>query len=388
MNTVRHTIALCGIVSAGLLAPVPATVAAENAPPPVPQPEAETKPKLISTLQEVAFLGIETVQTDAATRQRLKLDEGTGLRVRLIATHSPANQKLQSGDVLIRLDEQILCNHDQLRALIRAQKPGNTVTLKLYRDGVIQELKIQLASVAIGTGGGYIIPSPDSMRLLPEVRVRIDGQDIPLRDLFNEQIGERIARLRGGVITIDPEAFKDIPDEARAKLREMQKNIQEQFEGIQRYFDDLQDGVGDKLLLEKRWNDLKGSINGITPDLWRHDDGKSSKIEISAPGKSLTISENETLTFTRKKNDGAVTLWMNDRDGTACLTTRDGCRCIRIQNTAGTVIFDGPVDTPEQRAAMPEAAVKKLEFLEQLSGTVVPVKKDTVAKDNKKGESQ
>lgn len=286
-------------VPSAIESPKPCESAESKALPPAPQPKAGAK--------GLTFLGVETVPVDAVTRQRLRLDEGTGLRVRFIAPQSPAHEHLQPGDVLVRFDDQILCNHEQLRALVRSKKPNDTVTFRIYRDGGAMELTLYLGVVAPQVCAG---PNSCAPSLLPEVRLRLDGRDVPLHDLLRE----RIARLHGGVITIDPDALMDIPKDAHEKFREMH-------EDIQRHLD---------------------NVHGKFREKWRREEATST-----------------------------ATTRVVDHDGSACLTIRDGARHLLFEDSAGKVIFDGPVDTPSQRAALPETVKKKLETIEQLSGNAV-----------------
>ncbi|MDR2429771.1 MAG: PDZ domain-containing protein [Puniceicoccales bacterium] len=278
----------------------------EQEPPPAPPPAARERK---TEAKGIAFLGVETVPVDAPTRQRLRLAEGTGLRVRLIAPQSPAHGPLQPGDVLVRFNDQILCNHEQLRALVRSTNPDDTVTLRIYRDG--GELELVLCLGVVAPGPVCASPNACAPSLLPEVRLRLHGRDVPLNDLLRE----RIARLHGGVITIDPDAFIDFPKDVREKLREMHEDVQRHI----------------------------GGLHGKIKRKWQHDEAATS----------------------------TATTRVVDHDGSACLTTKDGARHLRFEDSEGKVVFDGPVDTPEQCAALPEIVRKKLETIEQLSGDAV-----------------
>ena len=55
---------------------------------------------------------------------------------------------------------------------------------------------------------------------------------------------------------------------------------------------------------------------------------------------------------------------MKDTDGEIEVTMRDGQRSLTAKNAAGETVFTGPIDTPEQRAAVPEPFRKKLNAIE------------------------
>jgi hypothetical protein len=52
------------------------------------------------------------------------------------------------------------------------------------------------------------------------------------------------------------------------------------------------------------------------------------------------------------------------------LSVRDGHKHLTAVDRDGNVVFNGPVDTDEQRQAMPEGLRTKLERLESKPGTV------------------
>ena len=71
------------------------------------------------------------------------------------------------------------------------------------------------------------------------------------------------------------------------------------------------------------------------------------------------------------KPDGVVTyntanakLLMKDDTGEIELTTHDGKRSLVARNAQGETVFDGSIDTEEQRKALPEDVRKKIELIE------------------------
>src|SRR6202012_2802348 len=69
--------------------------------------------------------------------------------------------------------------------------------------------------------------------------------------------------------------------------------------------------------------------------------------------------------------DGSVTynianarLFLKDDTGEGEMTSHDGKRSLVARNAQGETIFDGPIDTEEQRKALPEDVRKKLEIIE------------------------
>lgn len=85
---------------------------------------------------KVAFLGVSTSALPTAMSHQLGFPEGIYLSVDQVSAESPAEQAgLQLYDVMLRLDDQILVNSGQLKALVRMKKVGDTISLHLVRKG-------------------------------------------------------------------------------------------------------------------------------------------------------------------------------------------------------------------------------------------------------------
>ena len=96
---------------------------------------------------------------DAATG----LPAGTGLTITGVSNGSPAEKAgLKGGDVLAKLDDQILVNPSQFTTLIRNKKAGETIKLALMRNGEAKDLEVTLATreaeepSGFGYGGGGV----------------------------------------------------------------------------------------------------------------------------------------------------------------------------------------------------------------------------------------
>lgn len=111
------------------IAGVPALPSAP-APPPVP----------------TTWLGVATDEAPEEVRAHLPfLAPGTGVLVRSVVPDSPASKAgLQRHDILAKLDDQLLVNPSQLRALVSGRKEHDTVKLTLVRNGKEQVLEVKL----------------------------------------------------------------------------------------------------------------------------------------------------------------------------------------------------------------------------------------------------
>jgi hypothetical protein len=87
---------------------------------------------------------VTTAPVDEALGTQLKLPAGVGLLVEHVDEDSPAAKVLKKNDVLHKLGDQLLVNHQQLQALLRTHKPGDTITLTVIRDGESKEVEVTL----------------------------------------------------------------------------------------------------------------------------------------------------------------------------------------------------------------------------------------------------
>lgn len=94
--------------------------------------------------EKIAYLGVATTPVDPMLARHLRLRPGIGLLVQMVDEESAAAGKVETEDILTELDGQILVNPEQLSTLVRLQKRGQEVALKLRRAGVEQTVKVTL----------------------------------------------------------------------------------------------------------------------------------------------------------------------------------------------------------------------------------------------------
>ncbi len=100
----------------------------------------------VAPAREVAYLGVATEPVASLLGRHLKLGEGVGLEVVHVDENSEAAGKIEVGDILHKLDDQILVNPAQLAVLVRRMKPGQNVRIELMRDGKAQAVEARLGS--------------------------------------------------------------------------------------------------------------------------------------------------------------------------------------------------------------------------------------------------
>jgi len=174
------------------------------------------------------YLGIAVDRSGAGfVDPGLGLPEGVGLHVRHVEAGSAAEAAgLRAGDVLHKLDDQVLVNAEQLVVLVRMHSPGEAVTLHVLRDGEAKRLEAQL-----GAAPDIPLP-PDAPRpaidLNPLMRDRA-GAERDIEEAVEQAVRElnlRVQELDGGgarlrlVVPGDPDVRERV-DDARARHRQL-----------------------------------------------------------------------------------------------------------------------------------------------------------------------
>lgn len=101
----------------------------------------------------VAYLGVLTREVPPEVRAQFSLPTGFGLMVDEVMADSPAQASgLKAYDVLLKFDDQRLVNMEQLMALVRARRKGDTASLTIITGGKETQVQVTLAErVAPGT---------------------------------------------------------------------------------------------------------------------------------------------------------------------------------------------------------------------------------------------
>ena len=247
--------------------------------------------------KKVTFLGVSASTLPQKMSEQMDLPAGAHLSVDQVSPNSPAEQAgLRLYDVLLQLDDQILVNSSQLKALVRMKKPGDLITLKLLRKGEPKTLDVTLSETDIP-----IIPRRNS---------RSFGD---LDDFFSTSRPRDFESLLPG---LDP---------------------------------DLQD------LLKRHMS----TIPSISP----FESPKDTPIDPENPLHGSQNQDIQTFSFSSQENF----IVMSDEKGKLEFSQKDGKKYLKFQNSKGEVLYDGPVDSQEQRKNLPEFLRKKLQKIDPLN---------------------
>lgn len=87
-----------------------------------------------SPVKKVTFLGVSASTLSERMSKQLNLPVSIHLSVDQVSSESPADLAgLKLYDVLLKMDDQILVNSAQLKALVRMKNPGDQVNLEILR---------------------------------------------------------------------------------------------------------------------------------------------------------------------------------------------------------------------------------------------------------------
>jgi hypothetical protein len=191
-----HKIPLHMLLLAGLVGPL--------------QAEDKKEPSAkVAVAEGIAYAGLNVgPRLEAAIAS---MPAGVGIQVGFVDPKGPSFGRIEEGDVLSRLDDQVLFNADQFRALVRTRKPGDKVKVTLVRAGEPQVVELTLGarpeeksrpSARAGRGAGEL---PGGLTVVP-------GGVIP------PEILKQLQDMQAGVIP-PPAARSQIPsvDELRAR---------------------------------------------------------------------------------------------------------------------------------------------------------------------------
>jgi len=318
-------------------------------PPGWPAPPIPTKP--------TPYIGVITTPPPAVLSAQLGLAEGFGLVVSDVLPDSPAAKAgVQRYDVLTKFNDQQLVDSGQFSTLVRALKKGTEASITLLRKAQEQTLKVTVDERPLPERrpfpgpGGY--PGPDYRRM--QMQGDSENSGAPVQD-FARRLQEQSNRIQ------------EATNRQQEKLKAYDKRMQEYQERMKVW---QKDPTGEppehpgappvpdipSFQLPKNLPKLPSQTAPapISPeDILREvRPGGAAQIHLLQPDGSVTY------------NMANAKLFLKDDAGEVEMTMNNGKRTLTARNAQGETIFDGPIDTEEQRKALPEDVRKKLETIE------------------------
>lgn len=276
-----------------------------------PAKDTQASAMASSEIEKVTYLGVSVVPAGETITAQLKLPRNTGLVIVYVDMESPSAKVLEKNDVLHKLNDQLLVNPDQLAVLVKMFKPGDEISLSLFRAGTPLTLKVKL-------GERRIIPEEmsGSFRASPFFRFYTPQK--------NEEILDKIRKWLDD-IGLERDRIRDTADS-------MWKDIMETLRNLDDSSQPFRFGRRRESVIEGRSTDTK--VVSVSPD-----------------GASYTDNEHR-LVITRTERG----LMLSARDKT------------------GKLIFEGVIDNEEQVERVPVEIQRKVkELREKLLSQTAPL---------------
>jgi len=322
------------------------------------KPKAQVVEEATCSSEQTTYLGIHTTPVEPGLAWHLGLPDGFYQSVQYIAPDSPAAAAgLKEHDILQKVNDQLIINFEQLHVLIRSKKAGEKVKLTVLRQGSEKQLDAKLGSRDVASASpegahgsaiyGYI-PTPDGKKL--ELSFHTDHpHDLPreVREHIKEELKNAGEKLK--------HAEEELKKHHGSKIKKHHQHfVIPHKKGDKNYLPKLPDDIpGDvrKLIEEQMKKSKKGGIDfywhGDKKDQIPHKhEGESKKSE----GKKHS-SSNSTVTRTVKASG----------KGELHYEKTNGLETLKAVGPDGAVLFDGPINTPEEKAKVPAEMLKWLE---------------------------
>ncbi len=281
--------------------------------------------------EPVTFLGVGVEPVPPVLLDQLNLPEGFGLVATYVVPGSPAEKAgIKANDILKSLNDQQLVAPDQLSTLVRSFAEGQEVSLTVLRKGqdtkVSVKLEKQVPPPMMDERGGPGERRPRRMPFNFNGRRERDNNEDDDMDFYNDEAGpgpDHARRDHAGSPPPPPappvrEILRELRPEVRDAMRAARAGHPEEFQEAER-----------KLRKE------------IT--ILRERDGASR---------------------TTRLDLGQARIVVRDAAGELVLKVDDGKRLLVAKDTEGKLLFSGPVNTDEERKALPSDVRARLEKLE------------------------
>lgn len=268
--------------------------------------EVQQEREAIPQQEATAWFGVLSDPADATLKAHLGLNEGVVLGY--VAKGSPAAEAgFARHDILTEIDGRAIASQDDLREEIQSHKPGDKVKVAMVRKG-----KPEVREVTLGERPADLPAVPRAPRLeklpdadaLPEGAPR--GRDFP-------ELRERLKDFE----KLFPNGGDDL-----------QRQLDEQMKNLRKHLQELEKNGGLKFDL-----DMFDNFEGPNENPF--------KFNFKASG-----------TFKLKDNEGSVEMKMND-----------GGKEVEVRDNEGNLLFEGPWETDQDKAAAPPEIRERIEQL-------------------------
>jgi hypothetical protein len=288
--------------------------------------------------EKATFLGIVASPAAATLREEMKLPRGVGLVVEYVDAGSPAEKAgVKKGDVLQKLDDQVLINGPQLAVLVRDKKPGDVVKLTALRGGEIN--RSQVVEVTLGEKDLPVLE--DSAPALGMLDNGAVGGGLSRGSELQVPAGQWV----GTAVHIDADGtiwFRAADEQYDITLQRT-KSGNESIAAKDREGRVLYEGPSDKTALSRLAPELQKRIENALSN--------PARIRTANPATQGGVTTNRTLVMNRKDEQHDITLHLVNGD-----------RQLTVKDLAtGKILFDGPANTADDLKKLSPAVQPKVQ---------------------------
>jgi hypothetical protein len=262
------------------------------------------------------WLGVGVEEASEALATQLNLAPGVGLVVTFITPDSPAAKAgLEKNDVLVEFEGQPLVHPAQLRKLVQVRKEGDKVELAFYRAGKKQTVSATLGKTPPGFG---LLEDGEALKG-DLAGLRREFRAWPLGDTWRDALNAYRDQL--GHFKIDQ---GKVQEEVRRSLEQARKATEDALSYSTNAFSEAS---------AKALRELQRL--GVMSDR----------------GASVTV---------RSSGEKVRSIVKADESGTIVIVSNPKPR-LTAHDKDGKLLFDGEIDTPEQRGKVPPEVWEKAE---------------------------
>lgn len=327
--------------------------------------------------EKAAYLGTGVSPVIPAVREQMKLVKGVGLVVDKVEPGSPAETAgIKQNDILEKFNDQLLVNLQQLTVLVRATKGGDEIKLTIIREGEHQTVPVKLVekevpaldeninwpAMAAGASVGY--PAPPRART--GGMTAWAGGDAELT--VGGPRGDFTTRVR--VDGVQDQAFDDGKIAVRVRTQDGSRALT------------ATDKATGNVLFDGKINDdaARNALPAAVADVLKKLDevAAANQGRIIMPGGDRLIGRANGLTLIAPQNTqnrrlpripstklDAIT-WSDEEhtfDVTASKVGEKRELHLVAKNAEGTIVFDGPINTDDEKKGLPKDIAEKFSSL-------------------------
>jgi hypothetical protein len=273
-------------------------------------PDGENAPR-----KDAAWLGVSLKEAGEELTAQLSLAPGVGLVATFVAPDSPAARAgLQKNDLLVEFQDQSLVLPAQLRKMVQARKEGDVVKIKFYRSGKPQTVSATLAKAPAGMLGS-------------------DAENGSSRELHLRFLGNPA----GKELELQMESLRGLLGNLKIDSKQVQAEIHRSLDQARKSYRDALRHLGDSL-----------STNAAS---------RQALEELAKSG--VLLDHNATVTV-RSTGKSARSIVKTDDSGTLVLVANPRLH-LTAHDQDGKLLFDGEIETADQRTKVPAEVWQKVE---------------------------